>query len=132
MTANGRFGFGNRRNVSAPVKRNRSDVLLGQLTDINSSASTVGKKVMEILSLTSQSCSNFTFSRVSSAGKCKLAPALRYGHVSQTEASKPTEASKLARSLAVMLKASWCQRIKFAKFSCVTSTPFGAPVDPDV
>ena len=94
--------------------------------------SIVGKNVTLIFSFSSHSRIPFGLLRTDSPGICTLAPDARYGHNSQTAASKPTTACRLARSAGVTLNARMCQSIRFRKPPCVASTPLGWPVEPEV
>ncbi len=68
----------------------------------------------------------------SSATRCTAAPEARYGHSSQIDASKPSPASCVAPSASVTAKASRCQWTRLSSAPCVTTTPLGVPVEPEV
>ena len=70
--------------------------------------------------------------RIVSPTTCTLAPVARYGHSSQTDASKPGLAYKVPRSLGVTLNARRCQLTRLRRLPWVICTPFGLPVEPEV
>ena len=64
----------------------------------SASASGVGMKLCVMRLAQSHSSSTGGERRTSSATRCRLEPAVRYGHSSQTEASKARPARCVARS----------------------------------
>ncbi|KGW86846.1 hypothetical protein Y030_1948 [Burkholderia pseudomallei MSHR332] len=73
--------------------------------------------------------------RAASGANQTLAPVHRYGQISQTAASKPMPAVWLARidcGASCSPYARACHAHRFARPRCGISTPFGAPVVPDV
>src|SRR5207302_5400012 len=99
---------------------------------MSASVKGVGTKPMVMSLAMNQSRKAIGEIRVSLFGRYNAAPFARYGQTSQTAASNETLERWLARSSGVTPNARTCQSIRFARFACVTSTPLGSPVEPDV
>src|ERR1022692_2202402 len=116
---------------SPPVKTYRSDSRLGR-KGWRSGMRNAGRKVCVMRFRASQfavsmerSCDNF--------GPMKIVLFdARYGHISQTLASKPTLAKSAALAFELSANLLWCQAMRFARFPCSTTTPLGRPVLPEV
>ncbi len=111
----------------------RSGASAGHSSPSIPSASGVGANATVIRSSSSTAWSAAGEARVSSSStRCSVAPAARYGQTSHTDASKPSPASCVARSASVTPNASRCHPTRFVSPPCVTSTPLGVPVEPEV
>src|SRR5688572_21533005 len=110
----------------------RSAVSFGQVSATAASATGVGRNATEIVCSTNQDDSSGGAAVRSPGTMYNVAPATSVGQISQTEASNATLASWVVRSAGVSANVSMCQKIRLSSVRCVTSTPLGIPVEPEV
>src|SRR4051812_33257715 len=101
----------------------RSGMLAGQVSSITASARGVGRKQSVMREAASQAIKRAGERRLSAGGKWTLAPLVRYGQISHTQASKAGLASCVARSAGVTEYVRRCQAIRFATLAWEMGTP---------
>src|SRR4051794_33910605 len=123
---------GLRCSLSPPVKSHFSTTSRGHGSSSTASAMGVAMNDTVILSSASHCTSRLGSALTSSSGMCTLAPAMRLSHTSQTDTSKDKPTTSVVLSSGFTSYLRWYHLPKLTRLRCVTATPLGLPVEPDV